>query len=105
GAPPRRAPCASYDSRSQTLPGYALRPRLRLARQSLKSTGFPGRAWEPGKYFVKGTMQIARVVGHGISTVKHPSLHGWRLLIVQPLTPDGQDAGAPLLAIDTLGGG
>ena len=36
-------------------------------------------------------MQLAGVVGHGISTVKHPSLQGWRLLVVQPLTPDEKE--------------
>jgi len=50
-------------------------------------------------------MQLARVVGHGISTVKHPSLQGWRLLLVQPLSPDDQEDGEPLLAIDKLGAG
>ena len=29
-------------------------------------------------------MQLGRVMGHATSTVKHPSLHGWRLLVVQP---------------------
>ena len=41
-------------------------------------------------------MQLANVVGHAIATVKHPSLHGWRLVVAQP---DGE----PVLAIDTLG--
>jgi ethanolamine utilization protein EutN len=50
-------------------------------------------------------MQLASVVGHGVSTVKHPSLHGWRLLLVQPLTPAGKEDGEPLLAIDALGSG
>jgi len=50
-------------------------------------------------------MQLARVVGHGISTVKHSSLHGWKLLLVQPLAPDGKEDGEPLLAIDKLGAG
>jgi ethanolamine utilization protein EutN len=50
-------------------------------------------------------MQIGQVVGHAVSTVKHPSLHGWRLLLVQALTPDGQADGEPLLAIDNLGAG
>ena len=50
-------------------------------------------------------MQIARVVGHAVSTVKHPSLHGWKLLVVQPLTPYGTADGEPLLAIDSLGAG
>jgi ethanolamine utilization protein EutN len=50
-------------------------------------------------------MQIARVVGHGVSTIKHPSLTGWRLLLVQPFTPDEKPDGEPLLAIDSLGAG
>ncbi|HJT76590.1 MAG TPA: EutN/CcmL family microcompartment protein [Gemmataceae bacterium] len=48
-------------------------------------------------------MQTALVVGHAVSTVKHPSLRGWRLLLVQPLTADGKEDGEPLLAIDSLG--
>jgi ethanolamine utilization protein EutN len=35
--------------------------------------------------------------------VKHPSLKGWRLLVVQPLTVDGGPDGEPLLAIDGMG--
>ena len=50
-------------------------------------------------------MQIGRVVGHAVSSVKHATLHGWRLLIVQPLTPNGKEDGEPLLAIDNLGAG
>jgi len=50
-------------------------------------------------------MQVARVVGHAVSTVKHPSLTGWRLALVQPLTPDEKPDGEPLLAIDGLGAG
>jgi ethanolamine utilization protein EutN len=48
-------------------------------------------------------MQLARVVGHATATIKHPSLQGWRLLLVQPLTPDEKEDGEPLLAIDSLG--
>jgi ethanolamine utilization protein EutN len=48
-------------------------------------------------------MQRARVVGHATATVKHPSLTGWRLLVVQPLAADGGPDGEPLLAIDALG--
>jgi ethanolamine utilization protein EutN len=48
-------------------------------------------------------MQIARVVGHATSTVKHPSMNGWRLVLVQPLMPDERPDGEPLLAIDSLG--
>jgi len=50
-------------------------------------------------------MQIGNVVGQAVSTVKHPSLHGWRLLVVQPVTADGKEDGEPLLAIDNLGAG
>ena len=50
-------------------------------------------------------MQIGNVLGHAISTVKHPSLVGWRLLLVQLLTVDGGPDGEPLLAIDALGAG
>jgi ethanolamine utilization protein EutN len=48
-------------------------------------------------------MQLGRVVGHAVSTVKHPTMVGWRLLLVQLLTVDGKDDGEPLLAIDGLG--
>jgi ethanolamine utilization protein EutN len=30
-------------------------------------------------------MQLATVIGHATSTVKHESLEGWRLVLVQPL--------------------
>jgi ethanolamine utilization protein EutN len=51
-------------------------------------------------------MQNALVVGHATSTVKHASMQGWKLLIVQPLQVDGETPdGEPLLAIDSLGAG
>jgi ethanolamine utilization protein EutN len=50
-------------------------------------------------------MQLGRVVGHAVSTIKHPSLTGWRLLLVQPVTADEKPDGEPLLAIDSLGAG
>jgi ethanolamine utilization protein EutN len=50
-------------------------------------------------------VQIGRVVGQGIATVKHPTLQGWRLLLVQPLAAGGGEDGEPLLAIDRLGAG
>jgi ethanolamine utilization protein EutN len=48
-------------------------------------------------------MQIGSVVGHAVSTVKHATLSGWRMLLVQPLARDGGPDGEPLLAIDDLG--
>ena len=50
-------------------------------------------------------MQLAQVIGQAISTVKHPSLHGWRLLVVQPLTAQGKEDGDPFVAVDSLGAG
>jgi ethanolamine utilization protein EutN len=50
-------------------------------------------------------MQIGRVVGHAISSTKHASLVGWRLVVVQLLAVSGQADGEPLLAIDSLGAG
>lgn len=48
-------------------------------------------------------MQLARVVGRATATVRHPSLQGWRLLLVQPLDANGGADGEPQLAIDDLG--
>jgi ethanolamine utilization protein EutN len=49
-------------------------------------------------------MQLAQVIGRATSTVKHPSLEGWRMLLVQPLGLGNTADGEPLLAIDALGG-
>ncbi len=49
-------------------------------------------------------MQLGKVVGHATATVKHATLTGWRLLIVQMLTPDEKPDGEPVLVIDSLGG-
>jgi ethanolamine utilization protein EutN len=48
-------------------------------------------------------MQHALVIGHATSTVKHPSLVGWRLAIVQVLGAARQPEGDAILAIDNLG--
>jgi ethanolamine utilization protein EutN len=48
-------------------------------------------------------VQIGRVVGHATSIVKHPSLQGWRLVLVQILGAGGNEDGEPVLAIDMLG--
>jgi ethanolamine utilization protein EutN len=50
-------------------------------------------------------MQIAKVIGRATSTVKHPTMNGWRLLIAQPLLRSGQADGAPQLVLDHLGAG
>lgn len=48
-------------------------------------------------------MQLATVIGHATATVKHSSMNGWRLLVVQPLLVDGGRDGTPIIAIDELG--
>ncbi len=50
-------------------------------------------------------MQLGRVIGHATATVKHPTLEGWRLVVVQPLDARGQADGDVLLAVDALGSG
>lgn len=50
-------------------------------------------------------MQIGEVIGHATATCKHPSLNGWRLLVVQPLDARDEPDEAPVVAIDSLGCG
>lgn len=50
-------------------------------------------------------MQLGRVIGTVVATVKDPSLDGIKLLIVQPMGRDGSDRGRPLVALDSVGAG
>ena len=50
-------------------------------------------------------MQIGRVVGKIVATVKNPTLEGQRLLIVQPLTPELKETGKQLICTDATGAG
>jgi len=50
-------------------------------------------------------MQLARVIGDVVVTRKDENLAGITLLIVQPLTPDRQPAGRPLVVVDSMGAG
>ncbi len=51
-------------------------------------------------------MQVGLVVGTATSTVKHASMQGFKLLIVQPYGIDGQTPdGGPIVAVDALGAG
>jgi microcompartment protein CcmK/EutM len=49
-------------------------------------------------------MQLGNIVGRATATVKHETLSGRRLLLVQPLDIRGKADGDPQLAIDNLGG-
>ena len=50
-------------------------------------------------------MQIAKVIGHVVTTVKDANLIGIKLLLLQPLDPDGKSTGRTLVAIDAVGAG
>lgn len=50
-------------------------------------------------------MQIGRVVGTVVSTQKNRKLEGAKLLLVQPLTLEGEPRGTAVLAIDSVGAG
>lgn len=50
-------------------------------------------------------MQIARVIGTVVSTVKNESLTGRKFLIVQTLNADLKETGKPMVALDAVGAG
>ena len=50
-------------------------------------------------------MLLARVEGNVVATRKHPSYDGWRLVICQPMSADGEAEGSPVVAIDSHGAG
>jgi ethanolamine utilization protein EutN len=50
-------------------------------------------------------MQICRVVGVAVATIKEESLRGLKLLVVQPATIDDRLRGEPFIAADTVGAG
>jgi ethanolamine utilization protein EutN len=50
-------------------------------------------------------MQLGTVIGHATATVKHPSLLGWRMAIVQMTGQSGQPEGDPIIAVDKWGAG
>jgi microcompartment protein CcmK/EutM len=50
-------------------------------------------------------VQLARVLGEVVSTIKDANLTGMKLLVLQPLSPGGDAAGRTLVAIDSVGAG
>jgi ethanolamine utilization protein EutN len=50
-------------------------------------------------------MQLARVIGDVVATQKEPAYEGIKLLVIQPIAPDGSDSGRPLVAVDSVGAG
>ena len=50
-------------------------------------------------------MYLGRVVGRVWATVKNASMEGQRLLVIQPLTPELQNTGRRVVAMDCTGAG
>jgi microcompartment protein CcmK/EutM len=50
-------------------------------------------------------MIVAKVVGNVVSTEKHPHYRGYKILIVQPVDPEGKPKGRTFLALDGVQAG
>jgi microcompartment protein CcmK/EutM len=50
-------------------------------------------------------MQLARVTGDVVSTMKDAALGGHKLLIIQPIAPDKKPVGRAVIALDAVGAG
>jgi ethanolamine utilization protein EutN len=50
-------------------------------------------------------MYLGRVIGRVWATVKNASMEGQRLLVIQPVTPELQDTGRRVVAMDCTGAG
>ncbi len=50
-------------------------------------------------------MILGRVLGEVVATQKHPSHHGRKVLVVQPVNPDDSDRGDTILALDAVDSG
>jgi len=50
-------------------------------------------------------MQLARVCGTVVATVKHDALEGRKLLVIQPLDSRLKDIGKTMVAVDSIGAG
>ncbi len=47
-------------------------------------------------------MNLARVIGSVVATQKAPSLHGQRLLVIEPCDDGGRSVGRALVAVDLV---
>jgi microcompartment protein CcmK/EutM len=50
-------------------------------------------------------MQLAKVIGDVVATRKDDNLTGLKLLVLQPIAPDGTAAGRTVVAVDAVGAG
>ena len=47
-------------------------------------------------------MRLGKVIGNVVSTAKHEKLAAIKLLIVEPIDPDGKKSGRPIIVADYL---
>lgn len=50
-------------------------------------------------------MFLGRVVGNIVATQKEPKYEGKALLVVQPISLEGEDGGIAVVAVDSVGAG
>jgi ethanolamine utilization protein EutN len=50
-------------------------------------------------------MQLARVIGEVVASVKDANLVSTKLLVLQPIAASGENAGRTLVAVDSVGAG
>jgi len=50
-------------------------------------------------------VQLARVIGEVVATMKDANLDGIKLLVLQPLSASGEPSGRTLVALDSVGAG
>ena len=50
-------------------------------------------------------MQLAKVIGTVVATQKDPTLTGYKILMIQPLTDELKPSGMPIAAIDAVQAG
>jgi len=50
-------------------------------------------------------VQLAKVLGEVVATMKDAGLAGTTLLVLQPIAPDGTASGRTLVALDSVGAG
>ena len=50
-------------------------------------------------------MIVARVTGEVVATIKHGDLAGQKLLLIEPVTPDGASSGRSAITVDSVDAG
>jgi len=50
-------------------------------------------------------MLLARIDGHAVTSIGHPSLQSQTIVLCTPIDENGMDAGAPFAALDPIGAG